>query len=147
RLSGRRDGHRARRAHLCSGGPAPRSSRARARLRRPAARLCPGACAARLCPGACAARLCPGARPGGAPSRLSPVAPAGGLCGAAPPPLKRVLILHTGGTLGMTPSHQPAPLRPDSYARAIVSRVPELADLAHIETRILCNLDSSDIGP
>jgi L-asparaginase len=60
--------------------------------------------------------------------------------------MKRVLLLHTGGTLGMS-GRRPTPLRPDSYAEAIVTRVPELTELAHIETRILCNLDSSDVGP
>jgi L-asparaginase len=60
--------------------------------------------------------------------------------------LKRVLLLHTGGTLGMS-GKRPTPLMPDSYAQAIVTRVPELAELAHIDTRILCNLDSSDVGP
>jgi L-asparaginase len=60
--------------------------------------------------------------------------------------LKHVLILHTGGTLGMT-GRRPTPLQPDTYAQAIVARVPELAELARIETRILCNLDSSDLGP
>jgi L-asparaginase len=59
---------------------------------------------------------------------------------------KRVLVLHTGGTLGMS-SRRPAPLSPDTYAHQILSRVPELASLAEIDTRILCNLDSSDIGP
>ncbi len=42
---------------------------------------------------------------------------------------------------------KPTPLRPDTYAQEIVARVPELAELAEIETRILCNLDSSDVGP
>jgi L-asparaginase len=42
---------------------------------------------------------------------------------------------------------RPAPLSPDLYAQALVQRVPELTELAHIETRILCNLDSSDVGP
>jgi L-asparaginase len=60
--------------------------------------------------------------------------------------MKRVLLLHTGGTLGMS-GRKPTPLRPDTYAQEIVSRVPEVAELAHIDTRILCNLDSSDIGP
>src|SRR5579862_8694524 len=60
-------------------------------------------------------------------------------------PMKRVLILHTGGTLGMA-GRRPAPLAPDIYAQALTERVPELAELAEIETRILCNLDSSDIG-
>ena len=44
-------------------------------------------------------------------------------------------------------ARKPTPLRPDTYAQQIVSRVPELAELAEIETRILCNLDSSDLGP
>ncbi len=44
-------------------------------------------------------------------------------------------------------SRRPAPLSPDTYAHQILSRVPELASLAEIDTRILCNLDSSDIGP
>src|SRR5439155_17577219 len=60
--------------------------------------------------------------------------------------MKRVLLLHTGGTLGMS-GKKPTPLRPDTYAQEIVSRVPEVAELAQIETRILCNLDSSDVGP
>src|SRR5690348_2283890 len=44
-------------------------------------------------------------------------------------------------------SRRPAPLSPDTYAHEILSRVPELAALAQVDTRILCNLDSSDIGP
>ena len=55
-------------------------------------------------------------------------------------------MLHTGGTLGMS-ARRPAPLQPDRYAQTLVERVPELAELAIIETRILCNLDSSDVGP
>jgi L-asparaginase len=76
--------------------------------------------------------------------------------------MKRVLILHTGGTLGMSShdhrrdasrfardegSRRPSALQPDTYAHEILSRVPELGALATIETRILCNLDSSDVGP
>ena len=60
--------------------------------------------------------------------------------------MKRVLILHTGGTLGMS-ARRPSALAPDTYAHEIVTRVPELAALATIDTRILCNLDSSDVGP
>jgi L-asparaginase len=60
--------------------------------------------------------------------------------------LKRVLLLHTGGTLGMTRLGL-APLEPDAYAQALIERVPELAELAEVETRILFNLDSSDVGP
>ena len=67
-------------------------------------------------------------------------------------PLKRVLILHTGGTLGMPARadrdrSRPTPLAPDRYARTLTEQVPELASLASVDTRVLCNLDSSDIGP
>lgn len=58
-------------------------------------------------------------------------------------PDKRVLILHTGGTLGMIGS----PLRPDAFAAALGDSVPELARIARVDTRIVCNLDSSDLGP
>ncbi len=57
--------------------------------------------------------------------------------------MKRVLILHTGGTLGMTGS----PLEPDAYAQALTDAVPELGEIAAIDTRIVFNLDSSDVGP
>ena len=65
---------------------------------------------------------------------------------------KRVLLLHTGGTLGMPPRDgdaraRPGPLAPDRYARNLIEQVPELLQIATVETRILCNLDSSDIGP
>lgn len=57
--------------------------------------------------------------------------------------MPRVLILHTGGTLGM----KGEPLRPDAFSTALTDAVPELEGLADLEVRILFNLDSSDIGP
>jgi hypothetical protein len=57
--------------------------------------------------------------------------------------VKKVLILHTGGTLGMTGE----PLEPDAYSQALTEAVPELTKLAEIDTRIVFNLDSSDVGP
>jgi len=57
--------------------------------------------------------------------------------------MKRVLILHTGGTLGM----KGTPLEPATYAAGIQEAVPELAQIAKIESRIVCNVDSSDVGP
>lgn len=55
----------------------------------------------------------------------------------------RVRLLHTGGTLGMSGS----PLEPSAYAAQLLDHVPELGRLALIEPRIVCNLDSSDVGP
>jgi L-asparaginase len=57
--------------------------------------------------------------------------------------MKRVLLLHTGGTLGMTGE----PLEPNAYSQALTDAVPELNELAEIDTEIVFNLDSSDIGP
>ncbi len=56
--------------------------------------------------------------------------------------MKRVLILHTGGTLGMEGS----PLHPGSFNAELLEHVPELDRLADLDVRIVCNLDSSDIG-
>src|SRR5688572_17370512 len=60
--------------------------------------------------------------------------------------MKRVLLLHTGGTLGMI-GGRPKALRPGPYAEALLERVPELRRLAEIELEILCNEDSSDLSP
>ncbi len=57
--------------------------------------------------------------------------------------LKNVLLLHTGGTLGMRGD----PLVPDDYAADLADSVPELRRLAQLQTQIICNLDSSDVGP
>lgn len=54
-----------------------------------------------------------------------------------------VLILHTGGTLGMSGD----PPTPAAFETALTEAVPELEELADLETRIVYNLDSSDIGP
>jgi len=60
---------------------------------------------------------------------------------------KRVLILHTGGTLGMAPREPDRVLAPAEFGTALAEHVPELSELAEVETRVLCNLDSSDVGP
>jgi L-asparaginase len=57
--------------------------------------------------------------------------------------MSRVLIIHTGGTLGMTGT----PLEPGAYAAALTDRLPELSKIADLETKIPFNLDSSDVGP
>lgn len=57
--------------------------------------------------------------------------------------MPRVLILHTGGTLGM----KGEPLKPDAFSQALTESVPALEQLADLEVRIVFNLDSSDIGP
>ena len=63
-------------------------------------------------------------------------------------PKKRVLMLHTGGTLGMLGGH-PSPLLPerdgDSAKRTLLQRLPELTDIADVEVEILARQDSCDV--
>lgn len=58
---------------------------------------------------------------------------------------KRVLILHTGGTLGMRPTDPHQTLAPDEFGPTVLEQVPELTEIAEIETRMMFNVDSSDI--
>ncbi len=57
--------------------------------------------------------------------------------------MSRVLLLHTGGTLGMKGS----PLEPGEFQDRLAEYVPEIEQLADVTTRVIANLDSSDIGP
>ena len=57
--------------------------------------------------------------------------------------MPRTLVLHTGGTLGMGAD----PMEPGDYAAALIESMPELRSLSDFDSRIVCNLDSSDIGP
>lgn len=58
----------------------------------------------------------------------------------------RVLFLYTGGTLGMT-SRNPGPLAPSLVAEDILLYLRGLEREVHVEAELLCNLDSSDLGP
>lgn len=57
---------------------------------------------------------------------------------------KRILLIHTGGTLGMEGTQH---LEPGHYARALVEQLPEYVGFAHVDSLVLYNLDSSDMGP
>lgn len=63
---------------------------------------------------------------------------------------KKVLILHTGGTIGMgipTPPYN-RPLLPSStFVKRLKRNVPELWRLADIDIRALSNKDSSELTP
>ncbi|MDH3285507.1 MAG: asparaginase [Acidobacteriota bacterium] len=61
--------------------------------------------------------------------------------------MPRVLILHTGGTLGMRPREPDRALAPDEIGATILEHVPELSRIATVETRVLFNIDSTDVGP
>jgi L-asparaginase len=58
----------------------------------------------------------------------------------------RLLFLHTGGTLGMTAA-RPGPLAPGHYDETVLPYVRGLEELADIDGRVVCNLDSSDMTP
>lgn len=59
----------------------------------------------------------------------------------------RVLILHTGGTLGMRPREPDFALAPDEFGPAVLQEVPELQQIAEVEFRVFSNLDSCDVTP
>jgi len=58
---------------------------------------------------------------------------------------KRILILHTGGTIGMV--GEPHALRPAKDADYLLQTVPELQRLAHVEARLVDTIDSSNVNP
>jgi L-asparaginase len=60
--------------------------------------------------------------------------------------MPKVLLLHTGGTLGMA-GGRPSALRPAAFFKTLKARVPELFDLADIELELFSNLDSSEMQP
>ena len=58
----------------------------------------------------------------------------------------RLVLFHTGGTL-MMQGGEPHPLVPDVYTRDLLAELPILRKIADVESRILWNLDSSDLQP
>jgi L-asparaginase len=60
--------------------------------------------------------------------------------------MPRILLLHTGGTLGMAGA-LPSALKPASFFRTLKARVPELFELADIELELFCNVDSAEMQP
>jgi L-asparaginase len=60
--------------------------------------------------------------------------------------MKRLLFIHTGGTLGMT-GRRPDALKPGSFFGTVKKKVPELLALAKLELELFSNLDSSEMQP
>jgi L-asparaginase len=60
--------------------------------------------------------------------------------------MKRILLIHTGGTFGMVPLKPDKTLAPGNLQNQLYEYVPELQNLAEIDIRIPFNLDSSDIS-
>lgn len=59
--------------------------------------------------------------------------------------MKRILIIHTGGTFGMMPMKPSQTLAPSDIQDQILKYVPEINQIARIETIIPFNIDSSNI--
>lgn len=60
--------------------------------------------------------------------------------------MRRLLLVHTGGTLGMS-GRRPHALKPGAFFRTVRERVPELTKLAHLEFEVFSNLDSCEMQP
>lgn len=60
--------------------------------------------------------------------------------------MKNILLVHTGGTLGMT-GRRPDALKPGSFFRMVRERVPELTKLAKLEFEVFSNIDSCEMQP
>lgn len=60
--------------------------------------------------------------------------------------MKKLLLLQTGGTLGMTHRTAEGSLRPPEVADELLSSLPEARSIADVEARSLFNLDSSNVG-
>jgi L-asparaginase len=62
--------------------------------------------------------------------------------------VKHILILHTGGTIGMVPhKDKKGGLRPANPAYHFLELVPELKKIAKVEVQVLDNMDSSNVTP
>lgn len=57
----------------------------------------------------------------------------------------RILLLQTGGTIGMTPEGRPD--EPAAFARRLRAKLPGLDELAEVHVESVMNKDSSDILP
>lgn len=60
---------------------------------------------------------------------------------------QRVLLVHTGGTLGMAPSGTPVTLSPGPSVARILEQVPELAEVAELRLTVAFNRDSATVEP
>jgi L-asparaginase len=59
----------------------------------------------------------------------------------------KILLLHTGGTLGMAPSGKPASLAPGRFLDHLLEQVPELSRLAELSVEVPFNQDSACLEP
>ena len=61
--------------------------------------------------------------------------------------MRKILLLHTGGTLGMAPSGTPTSLAPGKFLDHLLEQVPELKQLAELAIEVPINQDSACMEP
>jgi len=61
--------------------------------------------------------------------------------------MRKILLLHTGGTLGMAPSGDPVSLAPGRFLDHLLEQVPELGQLAKLSVEVPFNQDSACVEP
>lgn len=61
--------------------------------------------------------------------------------------MRAILLLHTGGTLGMMPSGEPAALAPGRFLDHLLEQVPELGEMARLSVEVPFNQDSACMEP
>ena len=59
---------------------------------------------------------------------------------------KKILLIHTGGTIGMTRDSQSGVLRPDHFYASLLKVIPELSTIADIQVEIPFVFDSAELN-
>ncbi|MCP5051060.1 MAG: asparaginase [bacterium] len=58
---------------------------------------------------------------------------------------KKILFIHTGGTIGMIKDLESGVLKPDKFYKSLVKMIPELYNIAEIQVEIPFVLDSAEV--
>jgi len=61
--------------------------------------------------------------------------------------MRKIILLHTGDTLGMAPSGDPVALAPGPFLDHLLEQVPELGQLAQLAVEVPFNQDSACLEP
>ena len=59
---------------------------------------------------------------------------------------KKILLIHTGGTIGMTRDSQSGVLRPDRFYASLLKVIPEISTIADIQVEIPFVFDSAELN-
>jgi L-asparaginase len=59
---------------------------------------------------------------------------------------KKILLIHTGGTIGMTRDSRSGVLRPDMFYAGLLKVIPELSSIADMDVEIPFVLDSAELN-